>query len=177
MPTLRNDVLVRPLADGDWSGVARLEADVYGPLGLSEGAEALASRARTSPGTCYVVESDAHTAGYLISLPYPPFRSPDLARTEETAFRSTNLHLHDLAVAERFRGAGLARRLLERLDATARSERYERISLIAVAGSAPFWSARGFHPHREVGLPASYGTDATYMSMPIPGRVPERRKG
>ncbi|GAA2077012.1 GNAT family N-acetyltransferase [Streptomyces albiaxialis] len=170
MLTLGHDVRVRLLSDGDWSAVARLEARVYGPLGLSEGEEALASRARISPGTCYAVDSGAHLAGYLVALPYPPFRSPDLARTEHTKFRTANLHLHDLAVAERFRGRGLARRLLERLTATARDERYERISLIAVAGSAPFWTARGFRPHREVALPASYGTDATYMSMAVPGR-------
>ena len=186
-------VLVHRLSESDWPAVARLEARVYAPLGLSEGEEALASRARWSPETCYVArvargegnthgEGDAHgegnthgegerdVAGYLIALPYPPSHSPDLAREEAAAFRSSNLHLHDLAVAVPYRGSGVARRLLRRLTATARLAGYERISLIAVAGSAPFWSAQGYRPHRDVPLPDSYGTDATYMSVAVPGR-------
>jgi len=42
--------------DGDWGAVAALEADVYGPLGLSEGRAALESLGRVSPGTCFVFD-------------------------------------------------------------------------------------------------------------------------
>ncbi|MGA4838233.1 GNAT family N-acetyltransferase [Streptomyces sp. G45] len=161
---------IRPVTDHDWDGIAALEAGVYTPLGLSEGRAALESRARVSPSTCFVLTSGHRTAGYVLTLPYPAFQSPDLERAERSAFASANLHLHDLVVAEDFRGRGLARRLLRHLTATARAQRYERISLVAVAGSETFWSARGFTAHREVPLPASYGADAVYMSAPVPER-------
>ncbi|MFD9907506.1 GNAT family N-acetyltransferase [Streptomyces sp. NPDC059063] len=180
----RPDVRIRSIADGDWDGIAALEAEVYTRLGLSEGRAALESRARASPGTCFVLASGRRTAGYVLALPYPPFQSPDLARTERAAHSSRNLHLHDLVVAEDFRGRGLARRLLRHLTATARAGAYERMSLVAIGGSETFWSAQGFQGHREVPLPDGYGTDALYMSAPVPERhsgagktEPERRRG
>ncbi|GHC67972.1 GNAT family N-acetyltransferase [Streptomyces flavofungini] len=178
-------VRLRHIADGDWDGIAALEAAVYTPLGLSEGRTALESRARASPSTCFVLDCAEGPAGYLLALPYPPFESPDLARAEESApagapgasappaFPSDNLHLHDLVVAEDFRGRGLARRLLRHLATTARAQTYEQISLVAVAGSETFWSAQGYRAHREIPLPGSYGTDAVYMSA----AVPEGRRG
>lgn len=181
-------IRLRHIADGDWDGIAALEAEVYAPLGLSEGRAALESRARASPSTCFVLDGPEGPAGYLLALPYPPFESPDLARAEEPApgadpgspqapappaFPSDNLHLHDLVVAADFRGRGLARRLLRHLATTARSQTYEQISLVAVAGSETFWSAQGYRAHREIPLPGSYGTDAVYMSA----AVPEGRRG
>jgi hypothetical protein len=44
---------------------------------------------------------------------------------------------------------------------------FERISLIAVAGSHTFWSANGYHAHPEVMLSSSYGANAMYMSMTV----------
>lgn len=170
-------VRIRPIADGDWEGITELEAEVYTELGLSEGRAALESRARASPGTCFVLDpapgSRGRPAGYLLALPYPPFQSPDLAHPEEAGPSapsppSGNLHLHDLVVAGEFRGRGLARRLLRHLATTARARAYERISLVAVAGSETFWAAQGYRAHREVHLPDSYGTDAVYMSAAVP---------
>ncbi|MER5299283.1 GNAT family N-acetyltransferase [Streptomyces lasiicapitis] len=184
------DVRIRPITDDDWGGIAELEAEVYGPLGLSEGRAVLESRARASPSTCFVLDCAGGPAGYLLTLPYPAFQSPDLAQPEEerdlAAARpqeaaspttapppSGNLHLHDLVVADGFRGRGLARRLLRHLTTAARAQTYERISLVAVAGSETFWAAQGYRAHREIPLPGSYGTDAVYMSA----AVPEGRRG
>jgi ribosomal protein S18 acetylase RimI-like enzyme len=161
------DVTIRHIAARDWDGVIALEAATYAGDGLSEERAALESRANASPETCFVVEVGQCLAGYVLSLPYPVSRYPDLTRAEETSFRSANLHLHDLVIAAAFRRAGLAGRLLGHLRATALAQRYERISLVAVSGSAPFWSANGFDAHPEVRLPASYGADATYMSRTI----------
>ncbi|GGS21327.1 N-acetyltransferase [Streptomyces aureoverticillatus] len=177
---MAHDVRIRPIADDDWSGIAELEAEVYTELGLSEGRAALESRARASPSTCFVLDpASSGPAGYLLALPYPPFQSPDLAQPEDTAspalppVPSGNLHLHDLVVAEGFRGRGLARRLLRHLTTAARAQTYERISLVAVAGSETFWAAQGYRAHREIPLPDSYGTDAVYMSAALP----EGRRG
>jgi ornithine decarboxylase len=84
-------------------------------------------------------------------------------------FDSSNLHLHDLVVGDGFRGRGRgwAKRMLRHLTHIARSFRYERISLVAVGGTAGFWSAHGYRTHREIALPAGYGPDAVYMSRLI----------
>lgn len=163
---------IRPLAEGDWPRVAALEAEVYAPAGLSEGREALESRGRASPSTCFVLEAGDRIAGYVLALPYPPSRYPDLERPEERSFTSSHLHLHDLVVADDLRGRGLGSRLVRHLAAAAR-QGYEEVSLVAVGGTESFWARHGFRPDRRVELPASYGENAVYMSGPVPGGRPD----
>jgi predicted N-acetyltransferase YhbS len=159
---------IRLVRDGDWPAVAALEADAYASTSLCEGRAALEAKGRVSPDTCFVLELGGEVAGYLLALPYPRFRYPDLARAEETAHQVRNLHLHDMVVAHDQRGRGWGSRLLARLTATARPA-YEHISLVAVAGMAPFWASRGYRAHTEIRLPESYGDDAVYMSITVPG--------
>lgn len=158
---------IREIRDEDWDGIAELESRTYSAKELSEGRDALESRARSSPATCFVLDVDEQLAGYVLALPYPLFHSPDLDHDEQRTFDSRNLHLHDLVIAERFRGGGLAKQLLGHLTDTARSNRYERMSLVAVGGSDAFWSANGFRAHSEVSLPSGYGADAVYMSRSL----------
>lgn len=155
---------IREIWPGDWNGIAELEETVYASMGLAEGLVALESRAAVSPSTCFVVDAGRRIAGYVLSLPYPMFRYPDLTRPEQSSFRSPNLHLHDLVVAEEFRRGGLGKSLLQQVTTAARSEMYERISLVAVGGSDTFWSAQGFHSYPRLGIPANYGDKALYMS-------------
>ncbi|MFA3876097.1 GNAT family N-acetyltransferase [Streptomyces sp. MMCC 100] len=166
---MTDTVRVRPLADGDWDAVVTLERDAYTGLGLSEGPAALQSRAAASPDTCFAVDVGARTAGYLLALPYPPHRWPDLARTEQpgAAFPPGNLHLHDIVVAPGLRRRGLAQHLLHHLTATARARGDERISLVAVGRTERFWSARGFVPEPGVVPVGAYGGGAVYMSKPV----------
>lgn len=171
------DVRIRRISDSDWSRIVALESSVYTDLALSEGRAALESRADASPTTCFVLDLGRHVVGYVLALPYPMFQFPDLARSERSVLPSRNLHLHDLVIAEEFRGRGLATRLLWHLTATAGAQLYERISLVAVAGSATFWSGRGYRAHSEVALPGSYGTDAVYMSKAVPEEDKRDDKG
>jgi GNAT superfamily N-acetyltransferase len=174
---MANDVRIRHIREDDWDGIVALEAGAYTDSALSEERAALESRARASPATCFVLDFEQRMAGYVLALPYPRFQYPDLSRMEEVAFRSRNLHLHDLVIAEGFRGRGLAKQLLQHLTATAGSRSYERISLIAVGGSETFWSANGFNAHREVELSKGYGADAVYMSKPVHrGRAGKTRR-
>ena len=154
---MSNEARIRRIADADWDGIVAMESRAYAELGLSEERAALESRVRVSPTTCCALDLARGWRGYLLALPYPMFRYPDLDRTEEFAFPSRNLHLHDLVIAEESRRGGLAQRLLHHLTAAARSHGYEQISLVAVAGSETYWSARGFAGHQEVVPPGSYG--------------------
>ncbi|MCI3275124.1 GNAT family N-acetyltransferase [Streptomyces cylindrosporus] len=157
-------VRIRHLADADWDAVVELESHAYAALGLSEGRAALRSRADASPETCFVLDVGGQPAGYLLALPYPPFKYPDLERSEPAGARATrNLHLHDLVVTERLRGRGLGQCLLEHLSLAAGARGFERISLIAVGRSERFWSARGFTAYPGI-APGGYGANAVYMS-------------
>ncbi|HZN17472.1 MAG TPA: GNAT family N-acetyltransferase [Micromonosporaceae bacterium] len=158
---------VRPICDRDWDSIVWIEAATYADTGLSEERAVLESRARAAPATSFVVEAGGRVAGYLLALPYPRFCYPALGRAEQCAFVSSNLHLHDLVIAAGFRGSGLAKRLLRQLTGAAAALAYERISLVAVGGSDPFWSAQGYHSHPEVALPSGYGAGAVYMSRAI----------
>ncbi|WP_399890907.1 GNAT family N-acetyltransferase [Streptomyces sp. BBFR51] len=162
-------VRVRPLADRDWDAVVALERDAYTGLGLSEGRAALQSRAAASPDTCFVADVGARTAGYVLALPYPPHRYPDLTRAEGAApaLPPGNLHLHDIVVAPGLRRRGLARHLLRHLTTAARARGDERISLVAVGGTERFWSARGFVAEPGVVPVGEYGGDAVYMSKSV----------
>ncbi|MBL7261633.1 GNAT family N-acetyltransferase [Paractinoplanes lichenicola] len=155
----------RPIAEADWDAVAELEAAAYSSHGLSEGPAALRSRAANS--TSFVLDTGERVGGYLIALPYPRFRFPDLSRPERSVFGSTNLHLHDVVVDEKLRGRGWGRRMLRRLKAIAEAQAYERISLVAVDGLAPYWASHGFAPHPGLTPPDGYGPGAVYMSRSL----------
>ncbi|OOC08060.1 N-acetyltransferase [Amycolatopsis azurea DSM 43854] len=159
-------VRTRAISSGDWPAIVGLEAESYAEKGLSERRIVLESRMRASPATCFVLQAGHRIAGYVLALPYPLFRYPEFDRREGPSFTSDNLHLHDLVVAEELRGRGLAKVLLDRLITTARSRRHDRMSLIAVAGQADFWSANDFRPLPEVPI-RGYGADAVYLSRPL----------
>lgn len=174
-------VQIRHITEADWDGIVAMESRAYTGLGLSEGRAALRSRAGVSPSTCFVLDVGSGPAGYLLALPYPAFRYPDLERAEEAVLpphpgpASRNLHLHDIVITEDLRGRGLAQRLLHHLTLTARARGYERISLIAIDRIDTFWSARGFTAHPGIS-PGGYGTNAVYMSKAVPadqGAQPE----
>ncbi|MBU6529719.1 GNAT family N-acetyltransferase [Streptomyces sp. NPDC057245] len=162
---------IRLLGDEDWDDVVALEERAYAASGLSEGRRALRSRHRASPSTCFVLEHGGGFGGYLLALPYPLFHCPDLSLAEEgpagQSGRETNLHAHDLVIAERARGRGMGPRMLRHLEETGRAARYLSLSLVAVRGSEPLWSPLGYRIRPEVGLPASYGAEAVYMTKPL----------
>ncbi|MFI8455021.1 GNAT family N-acetyltransferase [Kitasatospora sp. NPDC085464] len=158
---------IRQLVDDDWDAVAELEHAAYAADGLSEGREALQSRARSSPATCFVLEERGLVRGYLLSLPYPPLRCPDLGRPEVTAYESRNLHVHDLVIAEELRGREVALGFMRHFREQAVGQGYERISMVAVRGADILLRLLGYRAHREVAVPECYGRRAVYMSMPV----------
>lgn len=114
-----------------------------------------------------MLDAGGEIAGYLLALPYPRFQVPDLRCAERSRFESSNLHLHDLVIGDRYRRNGLAKRLLRQLTETASTIGYGRISLVAVAGSGPFWAGNGYRTDPEVPVPDSYGPVAVYMSTVV----------
>ncbi|POX60723.1 GNAT family N-acetyltransferase [Streptomyces sp. Ru62] len=157
--------LIRGITEADWPEVAALEAGAYADTSLTEGEAAL--RSRVSAGTGFVLDLDGRIAGYVLALPYPRFRCPDLTGPERVAHHATNLHLHDLVVSAPLRRRGLGTRLVRHLTDTARARGFATMSLVAVAGKEPFWRANGYRPHHEARVPAGYGSGAVYMSAQL----------
>ncbi|RKT12060.1 acetyltransferase (GNAT) family protein [Streptomyces sp. 1114.5] len=164
---MSEELRIRLLDEQDWDSVVALEHAAYAADGLSEGREALQSRARSSPDTCFVLERHGTVVGYLLSLPYPPLRCPDLGRSEETVHRSANLHVHDLVIAEELRGREVALGFIRHFREQAGEQGFERISMVAVRGADILLRLLGYRAHREVAVPACYGRRAVYMSMPV----------
>lgn len=162
-------IRIRPLVAGDWDEVVALEAHAYADDGLSEGRAALQSRHRASPDTCSVLEHRGRFGGYLLALPYPLGRCPDLTRAEPTAGPAApaNLHAHDLVVHQELRGRGLGPRFLGHLVSAARERGYATVSLVAVRGSEVVWAPLGFRARPEVVLPDGYGPRALYMALEL----------
>ncbi|MFG2881671.1 GNAT family N-acetyltransferase [Streptomyces sp. NPDC048297] len=175
------DTRIRLFREEDWDEVVALEERAYAASGLSEGRETLRSRYHASPSTCFVLEHAGGFGGYLLALPYPLFRCPDLSMAEEVAAqecnRGSNLHTHDLVIAERARSRGLARRMQRHLEETGRAARYQTLSLVAVRGSEALWSRLGFRARPGIGLPASYGNEAVYMVKPLEPAVTDTAFG
>lgn len=129
----------------------------------------MGAKLSASPGTCFVACNAEAIIAYLLALPWrfddPPHldaldcRIPTVADT---------LYLHDLAVAPEARGSGAARALIGAfVDALAASG-IGRASLIAIQGSAAWWTRHGFAPvaatSQLTARLAGYGKDAVYMS-------------
>ncbi|MFF0413766.1 GNAT family N-acetyltransferase [Kitasatospora sp. NPDC004745] len=169
---MSEDLRFRLLAEADWDTVVALEHAAYAADGLSEGREALESRGHSSPGTCFVLELHGAVRGYLLSLPYPPLRCPDLTRPEEQRYASANLHVHDLVIDEELRGRDVALRFMRHFREQARAQGFEEISMVAVRGADILLRLLGYRAHREVAVPACYGRRAVYMSMPVTPPAP-----
>lgn len=158
---------VRYIKKRDWDEIVTLERLTYSSV-LSEDRIALTSKNNASPSTCFVLEEEGQVVGYLLSLPYPRFECPHLDQAETKVYHSSNLHIHDLVIAEPYRGQGLARRLLDQLMLVVEREGYQWLSLVAVSGAHFFWKAQGYDFCTEIVLPKSYGEDAVYMSRAMP---------
>ncbi len=164
---MADDIAIRQLAEGDWDDIVPLERQAYSPGGLSEGEAALRSYAAIAPTTCFVLQHGGLFGGYLLALPYRRFRCPDLGGTEHAWAHSSNIHTHDMVIAEVLRGRGLGSILLTHLAEHARARGFESASLVAVHGTDVLWSPLGYQPFPEVTLPQSYGARAIYMSMAL----------
>jgi GNAT superfamily N-acetyltransferase len=105
-----------------------------------------------SPDMCLTVDDDGVMAGYLLAHAVPDgFDSfgkgpPPLSGSE------TALYLHDMCISAAHRHKGIGRLLFGALEAHLQSERFTKITAVAVQDSEAFWKKCGF----EVGRPYAY---------------------
>lgn len=163
----------------DLPAVLDVQAQCYGDHFL-ESENALASRLRLSPATCWVAEDPSSTgalAAYLLTHPWPQDSLPPLdgVLTRHWGDADTNLlwFVHDMAVAPAGRGSGLAVRLYQAAREAALTEGLRASRLIAVQSAAPWWRRLGYAPMgaEAASVPAgklsAYGEGAVVMECAL----------
>lgn len=170
-----SEIEVRPLRVADVPAVLALQAQCYEPQFL-ESAQAFEAKlqAAQSHGTCWIASAaDGRALAYVVSLPACPDSLPALdAQAIEVPEQPQLLYLHDLAVAPAGRSLGLARRLVQLIEARALKLGLRHLGLIAVQGSTAFWQRQGFaalNPMPRVLAPklASFGVEACFMQRAL----------
>jgi GNAT superfamily N-acetyltransferase len=133
--------------------------------------EVFAERMALSPEGCWLLEAGDKAFGYGVMHPAARFSPPALdTLLGELPGGKSVWYLHDVALLPQARGDGAASRLVAIACRAARRAGLDRLALVAVNGSAPFWARRGFSRASHPGLAeklASYGDDAIYLEKPV----------
>ena len=140
---------IRVIRDPDWPAIDRIQRECFPPSAI-ESREVLQSIARHSPETCLLAEA-SEPLGYVLAHPWTPDDLPPLhANLPAIPADASSLFFHDLAVTPAARGAGLARRLVEELLATACRRGLTHGSLLSVQDSRQFWERYGFQERPDL---------------------------
>ncbi len=149
----------RLLLAADMPGVEAV-ADIVHP-NYPEDDAVLAERLALYPAGCFGLDGPAGLQGYLISHPWHRGAAPKLnSLLGALPAAADTFYIHDLALHPTAQGTGAAGTIIRRL--LAETAAFPRHALVAVNGSAPFWSRFGFRPADGPDL-KSYGGDAVYM--------------
>lgn len=166
-PTLRPTL--RPMAPADLDAVLAVQAACYPPP-MQEAADVILARLRASPDTVLVAEDAGGVCAYLFAYPSVLGKVTPLDVAFAVPHAPDTLYLHDLAVAPRAAGGGLARRLVGHLLEAARRGGRRHSALVAVQDSAAFWAGFGYAPHAgavDDAALASYPPGAAYLSRSL----------
>ena len=127
-----------------------------------------AERRALAPQGCWICEGPDGALGYVLSHPWtlaaPPALNSPLGAIPE---KPDTFYIHDLALVPGARGTGAAGKIVETLIAVAKP--FPAMSLVAVNGSAGFWSRFGFAPANRPDLAQklrTYDEDARFMVRP-----------
>lgn len=162
-----DSLLLRPIREDDLEAVLAVQAACYPPV-MQEAAEVVLSRIRAAGPSSFVAECAGQVLAYVFA-----YRSSQGAVTPLDAHFDVRddgdtLYIHDLSVSPAATGQGLARRLVERLQALARELGLTCCALVSVQDSQRFWEGLGFRETVCADAPArlalaSYPPVAVYM--------------
>ncbi len=106
--------------------------------------EVLSEKFRLFPAGCFVLADANSIRGYCFSHPWagaPPSLDTFLGALPAAP---ESYFIHDLTLDHTMRRRNLAAQLVPQLARVARDAKLSNITLVAVSGSAPFWSRMGF---------------------------------
>lgn len=158
---------IRAMRAHDLDAILAVQAACY-PPSMREAAGVVLARMGVAADGCIVAEDEEGVCGYLFAYPSRLGKLTPLGADFRPAPDADTLYLHDLSIAPRAHGRGLARRLVGHLLAQARQRGLASSALVAVQDSAAFWTALGYEavasacPEARAAL-ASYPGVARYM--------------
>lgn len=153
--------------ESDLDAVLSVQAECY-PETMRESANVIVERLRAAASTCVVAVDRTGICGYLFAYPSVRGAVTVLGGSFILPARPDTLYLHDLAVARRALGNGLAGSLVAHLTRQAQSQGLSWSALASVQETAGFWERLGYCicapecPEAQRGL-ASYPGVAQYM--------------
>lgn len=157
----------------DLDAVMAVQAACY-PASMQEPRAVVEARLLAAAASCAVACDGDGVCGYLFAYPSRLGAVTDLGAPFAPAPQPDTLYLHDLSVAPRAHGRGLARALVEHLLAAGRQAGLLHAALVSVQDSEAFWTGFGFRPaptasanaDADAGL-ASYPGAAVYMARAL----------
>jgi ribosomal protein S18 acetylase RimI-like enzyme len=147
----------RPMREHDLAKVVAV-ADLVHP-NHPEDPEVFAERLALHPEGCLVHEESGDLTGYVVSHPWIVLPPSLNTRIGSLPPAPSTYYIHDLALLPLARGQGAAGAVVRRLLIHAAALGLPCVSLVAVEGSAAFWTRCGF---REEEDPALAGTLRSY---------------
>ncbi|MGH8854934.1 MAG: GNAT family N-acetyltransferase [Telluria sp.] len=159
---------IRAMRSADLDAILGVQAACY-PAPMQEPAAVVRARILAAGDTCAVAEDAEGVCAYLFGYPSRLGAVTPLDGHFEVASDADALYLHDLAVAPRALGRGLARALVGRLLEAGRRRGLPASALVSVQDTAAFWSALGYRASQPAGPDAraalaSYPGGAQYMT-------------
>ncbi|WP_297322037.1 GNAT family N-acetyltransferase, partial [uncultured Bartonella sp.] len=122
-----------------------------------------------SPDTCFILNGENNSVGYIIAHPFKIGLIPPLNRLlGHLRQESDTLYIHDLALLPQARNGGNGKKAVRLMIERAKQKKLATLALVAVNGSGPFWQTNGFFPasfsQQLKGKLLTYGGDACYMT-------------
>jgi hypothetical protein len=149
----------------DLADVTALAARIH--PNFPERPEVLSEKFRLFPAGCFALADTNSIHGYCFSHPWsgaPPSLDIFLGALPD---KPEGYFIHDLTLDSSTRRRNLAAQLVDRLASAARDARLLQMTLVAVNGSAPFWSRMGFRRTADAAMQqaahAKYGAGSMHM--------------
>jgi GNAT superfamily N-acetyltransferase len=155
---------IGPMRESDLDAVLAVQSACYPPA-MQEAADVVLNRMRASPDTVLVARAGDGVSGYLFAYPSRRGKVTPLGGAFALPADADTLYLHDLAVAPRAAGQGIARRLVARLLEHGAGRGLAHAALVSVQDSRRFWESLGYAstPVGDGAL-AGYPPGALYMT-------------
>lgn len=164
---------LRAMRPQDLPAVLAVQAACY-PPSMQEPAAILLARLEAAAGCCLVAADGEGVCAYLFAYRSRLGVVTPLGARFDPAPDADTLYLHDLAVAPRGKGRGLARALVGRVLDRAHTQGLHASALVSVQDTRGFWTALGYRaalldcPLARAAL-AGYPGAACYMQRSLTG--------
>ena len=136
-------VLLRTIRETDLDAALRVQAACYPPA-MQEAAQVVLARIRAAGDTSFVAECEGEVCAYVFAYRSRQGAVTPLDASFDVAHDGDTLYIHDLSVSPAAAGCGLARLLVEHVQALAHTLGLTNCALVSVQSSQSFWERLGF---------------------------------